>query len=263
MDRQIAWATGKPGSEDILMSFASDTEAFYGCLSKARVLSSRAIESARRSDQKETAAGWWLNAALREAEFGNSVEARKATKLAVALASTRDAQILAALAFARSGASAEAQKIAEGLANRFPHDTLIVGYWLPTIYSAIQIDSGNPSQAPQILQNAAPYELGEPYPSVQVGGSLYPVYLRGEAYLRLNRGADAAAEFQKIIDHRSIVMNSPIGALARLGLARAYALEGNTAKARGAYQDFLTAWKSADSDIPILKQAKLEYAKLQ
>jgi len=204
-----------------------------------------------------------MNAALREAEFGNASQARKATSSALALASTRDAQILAALALARAGALVEAQEMAQDLAKRFPHDTLTIGYWLPTINAAIEISRRNPSKASEILQVTAPYELGEPYPQFQVGGSLYPVYLRAQSYLLLHRGGEAATEFQRILDHRGIVMNCPLGALARLGLARAYASQGHTAKARSTYQDFFALWKDADLAIPILRRAKSEYAKLQ
>ncbi len=263
MKSQIAWAAGQPGAEDMLLSLASDTDAFYGHLSKARALSLRAIDSARRSDQKETAAGWQMNAALREAEFGNASQARKTTSSALALAPTRDARILAALALARAGALVEAQEMADDLGKHFPRDTLINRYWLPTLNAAIEINRRNPSKAVEILQVTAPYELGESYPQFQVGGSLYPVYVRAQAYLLLHRGSEAAAEFHKIIDHRGILMNCPLGALARLGLARAYALQGQIAKSRSSYQDFFTLWKDADPDIPILKQAKAEYAKLQ
>lgn len=263
MERQIAWVAGKPGDEDALFSFASDTEAFHGRLSKARALSLRAIDSARRNDQNETAAGWQMNAALREVEFGNFPQARKATSSALALASTRDVEILAALALARAGAWVEGHEMAQDLAKRFPHDTLITNYWFPTIRAAIEIDRGNPSRAIEILQVTTPYELGEPYPLVQAGGYLYPIYVRAQSYLLLRRGAEAAAEFQRILDHPGIVVNCPLGALARLGLARAYFLQGTTDKSRTAYQDFFTLWKGADPNVPILKQAKTEYAKLQ
>ena len=149
------------------------------------------------------------------------------------------------------------------MGKRFPRDTLINRYWLPTITAAIEINRRNPSKAIEVVQVTAPYELGESYPQFQVGGSLYPVYVRAQAYLLLHRGGEAAAEFQKIIDHRGILMNCPLGALARLGLARAYALQGQIAKSRSNYQDFFALWKDADPDIPILKQAKAEYAKLQ
>jgi eukaryotic-like serine/threonine-protein kinase len=232
-------------------------------LSKARALSLRAVASAGRSDQKETAAGWQINAALREVEFGNPSRARKATSSALALASTRDVQIFAALALARAGSLDEVQRLAADLARRFSQDTLVTGYWLPTINAAIEIRRRNPAKALEVLQSAVPYELGEPSPSFQGGGSLYPVYLRAESNLLLHRGDEARAEFQKILDHRSIVKNCPFGALAHLGLGRAYALLGKEDKARSAYKDFLTLWKDADPDIPIYKQAKGEYAKLQ
>lgn len=263
MERQMAWAAGKPGEEDVLLSFASDTEAYYGRLSKARALSLRAVDSARRSDEKETAAGWQMNAALREAEFGNVPQVRQATASALSLSSSRDVQILAALALARAGDMAEARRLAGELAKRYSHDTLISAYWLPTIDAAIEIGRRNPSKAVEMLQATVPYELGEPYPSFQGGGSLYPVYLRAQAYLLMRRGDEARAEFQKILDHRSIVKNCPIGALARLGLGRADALRSDREKARAAYQQFLTLWKNADPDIPILKQAQAESAKLQ
>lgn len=172
-------------------------------------------------------------------------------------------QIFAALALARAGRLVEGQKLTEDLAKQFSRDTLIREYWLPTINAAIEISRRNPLKAIDILQTAAPYELGEPYPSFQGGGSLYPVFLRAESYLLLRRADAARAEFQKILDHRSIVKNCAFGALARLGLGRAYALEDDREKARAAYEDFLSVWKDGDPEIPILKQAKAEYAKLQ
>lgn len=204
-----------------------------------------------------------MGAALREAEFGNAGKARQATKSALALSPTRDIQVLAAMAYARTGANDKAEKMAADLAKRFPHDTVINGYWLPTIHAAIEIDRGNPGKAVEALQVTTPYELGMPYPQPQVGGFLYPIYVRGEAYLRLQKGDEAAAEFQRILDHRSITMNCPLGALARLGLARAYVLEKQGQKSRSAYGDFLALWKEADSGIPILKKAKSEYGKLK
>lgn len=263
MQRQVAWAAGKPGAEDVLLSFASDTEAYYGHLSKARALSLRAVASAWRSDEKETAAGWQINAALREAELGNGVQARRALASALGMASTRDVQTLAALASARVGALPQALQMAQDLAKRFPHDTLMNGYWLPTIHAAIEINRGNPAKAIEMLQTTAPYELGEPSPLFQLGGSLYPAYLRGQADVLLHRGDDAAKEFAKILDHRGVTFNYPLGALARLGLARAYAVQGHTDNSRSAYQDFFTLWRDADPDIPLLKQAKAEYARLR
>jgi tetratricopeptide (TPR) repeat protein len=263
MERQLAWASGRPGLEDVLISAQSDTEAFFGRSAKARQLSQRAGEFARSNGQNETAALWRSSSALREAEFGNFVWARGRINEALHEASTRDIQILAALTLARAGDFARAQALSEGLAKSLPLNTELNNYWLPSIQAAIQINRGNPTQALSTLEVAKPYDLAFPRPQFGGGGYLYPVWLRGLAFLLLHRGREAAEEFQKILDHRSIVTNSPIGALAHLGLARAYVLEGNTAKARAAYQDFLTLWKDADPDIPILKAAKAEYAKLQ
>jgi len=256
MDQQLAWAKGKPGAEDAFLNAQSDTEAFYGRLGEARNFSRQAVEIALRGDQKETASSWELNAAVREAEFGNRSKAREQTAYALRLASNRDVQIATALTLARAGNSVQAQLIADAIAKRYPLDSLVNGYWLPVIRAALEINRNQPQRAIELLQVATTYELG-------AGGSLYPVYLRGEALLRSHQGTAAAAEFQKMIDHRGITVNSPRGALAHLGLARAYAVSGETAKSRTAYRDFLALWKDADPDIPILKEAKAEYAKLQ
>jgi tetratricopeptide (TPR) repeat protein len=261
MAKQMAWAAGKPQAEDWLLSLESSTQAFSGHFAGAHDFSRRAVESAARGGQQETAALWQMSAALREAEAGNLAQAREDTKGALAIASTRDVETMAALALARAAEPDKAEKMADDLAKRFPLNTVINYYWLPTIRAAIEIDRHRPAWAIEVLEAAAPYELG--YPNPQFGGGLlYPTYVRGEAYLLLERGREAAAEFQKFADHRGIVENGLLGALARLGLARAYALEGDAAKARAAYQDFFTLWKDADSDIPILRQAQSEYAKM-
>jgi len=170
---------------------------------------------------------------------------------------------LAALALAQAGDAAQAQTISDDLARGYPLDTLINGYWLPTIRAAIALDHNNPTEAIKALRGATSYELGiNPFMAYWVV-PLHPAYVRGEAYLRLRRGKEAAAEYQKFVDHWGAVRNCPLGALARLGLARAYAMQGDSAKAHTAYQEFLTLWKDADPDIPILKQAKAEYARLQ
>jgi ATP/maltotriose-dependent transcriptional regulator MalT len=261
MERQVAWAAGKPGSEDLLLSFQSDTEAYYGHLTKARDFSRRAEDSASRNDSKETAALWQVNAALREAEFGNTAAAQQGVVAALALAPVRDVKLFSALTLARIGETARAKAIVEELERNYGSDTMLKVYWLPTIRAAIELNSGNSSQAVVFLEAAAPYELGQP-PQLQLG-TMYPVYIRGEAQRLAHNGPASAAEFQKFLDHRGITLNFPIGALAHLGLARAYALQGDTAKARAAYQDFLTLWKDADPGIPILIAAKAEYAKLQ
>ena len=262
MDRQLGWAAGKP-SEDVFLSSQGEVEAFSGHLVKARELSRRAIESAQHSDKAEDAATLQMKAALREAEFGNGAQVRSETASALAVSPTISIRILVALALARAGDSDRAQKMADDLQKENALNTMINGYWLPTIRAAVEINRKNPEKAIQILQAATPYELGNPLPQLAFGASLYPVYLRGQAYLLLRQGSSAGAEFQKYVDHRSVVNSYPLGALARLGLARSYALQGDTAKARAAYQDLFAIWKDTDPDIPILKEAKAGYAKLQ
>jgi serine/threonine protein kinase/tetratricopeptide (TPR) repeat protein len=261
MERQVAWAAGKPGDEDVLLSFQSDTEAYFGHLVKARDFSRRAVDSAVRNDSKETAALWQVCAALREAEIGNTVVAKQDVAAALALAPGRDVKLFAALASARVGETTRAKTITEELEKNYPSDTMLKVYWLPTIKAAMELDANNPAQAVVFLEAAAPYELATP-PQLQEG-TMYPVYIRGQARLSAHNGAAAAIEFQKFLDHRGVTLNFPLGALAHLGLARAYALSGDSAKSKTAYNDFLTLWKDADPDIPILQQAKAEYAKLQ
>jgi tetratricopeptide (TPR) repeat protein len=256
MDRLVASAAETPAAEDQLLSMASDTEAYYGRNLKARELSRRAVDAASRNGQKGTAARWQINMALREAELGNSAEARRQAQTALALASEHDSQIPGALALARAGDYVGAARMADDLAKRYPDDAILGRYWLPSIQSAIEISRNNPGRAIEILQVASPLELG-------TAGPLYPVHLRAEAFLSQHQGAAAAAEFQKILDHPSVVLNGIVGALAHLGLGRAYAIQGDTAKAHAAYQDFFALWKDADPDLPILKQAKAEYGKLQ
>src|SRR6202451_2540902 len=263
MERQVAWAMGKPQAENSLLSAQSDTEAYFGRLGRARALTQQAVESASRSDQQETAGEWQMNAALREAEFGN--EGRVQQQIAGVLAKypTREMQVLGALGFARAGDSVRAERMANDLAKAYPADTVVNRYWLPTIRGAIEIDRKNPAKIVEILAGSLPYELGNPSPQCEAGAYLYPVYIRGQSYLLLHDGEKAAGEFQKFVSHPGITVNCPLGALARLQLGRAYALTGDAPKASTAYQDFLTLWKDADRDVPILKQAKAEYARLQ
>jgi tetratricopeptide (TPR) repeat protein len=261
MERQVAWAAGKPGDEDLVLSFQSGTEAYYGRLVKARDFSRRAVDSAVRNDSKETAALWQVNAALREAEFGNTAAAKQGVGAALALAPGRDVKLFAALALARIGEIAGAKAIVEELEKNHPSDTMLKVYWLPTIKAAMELNANNSTQAVMFLEAAAPYELGIP-PQFLLG-TMYPAYIRGQAQLLAHNGVASAVEFQKFLDHRGIVINFPLGALAHLGLARAYATAGDTGKAKAAYNDFFALWKDADPDIPILKEAKAEYAKLQ
>src|SRR5713226_7630111 len=261
MERQLAWAAGKPGSEDILLSFQSDTEAYDGRLVKARDFSRRAVDAAVRNDSRETAALWQVNAALREAEFGNAAAAKQDVAAALTLSPGRDVKMFATLTLARVDETARAHAIVEELQKSYPSQTVLKVYWLPTIRAAIELNANNPTPALVFLEAAAPYELGKP-PQFQLG-TLYPAYIRGLAQLMAHNGSAAATEFQRIIDHRGIVLNFPLGALAHLQLGRAYAMSGDTAKANTAYQGFFALWKDADPDIPILKEAKAEYAKLQ
>jgi serine/threonine protein kinase/tetratricopeptide (TPR) repeat protein len=261
MEQQVAWVAGKPGIEDVLLSTQSDTEAYYGRLAKARDFSRRAGDSAIRADSKETAALWQLNAALRETELGNVATARQGIAAALALSPGRDVKVVSALALARIGDAPRAKALADELQKAYPTHTLLKLYWLPTINAAIELNKGSSSQALVDLEPAAPYDLGNPPPMLT--GTLYPAYLRGQAYLQAHNGAAAATEFQKMLDHRGVVQNWVGGALAHLQIGRAYTMAGDAAKAKAAYQDFLTLWKDADPDIPILKEAKAEYAKLQ
>jgi len=263
MAEQVAWSVGKPGAENVLVRFEADTAAYAGRLGKARELSRLAGASAKRADQMERAAGHEADAALREALFGNEGAARQLSASALALSTGRDVQYGVALALAFSGDAARAETLAADLNKRFPEDTIVQSIFLPVIHAHVAVTRGEPLKAIELVRAAAAYELGSPGNIAAFTPSLYPAYVRGEAYRAAHQGVEAAAEFQKIVDHRGIVMNEPIGALARLGLARAYALQGNSAKAHAAYQEFLALWKDADPDIPILIAAKAEYAKLQ
>jgi eukaryotic-like serine/threonine-protein kinase len=255
MAQQVAWAAGKSGVEDWLMTNEADTVAYSGQLMKAREFSRRAAASAELAGNNEAAAGYEADAALREALFGKAAEARQRVASAFGLSTGRDAQYRAALALALAGDSARAQALTNDLGQRFTEDTFVQFNCLPTLHSQLALNRSDSSKAIEALQAAVPYELS-------LWGGLYPVYVRGEAYLAAHQGKEAAAEFQKILDHRGIVLNSPIGALAHLQIARAYAMQGDTPKAKAAYQDFLTLWKDADPDIPVFIAAKAEYAKL-
>ena len=263
MQEQVAWSRGKVGMEDMFLSIESDAAAFSGRLKRARELSAQAVASAKRATAAESAALWQSNSAVREALFGNAAEARKQANVALALApDSRYAGAQAAMSLAVAGDMIHARKITDNLAKSRPDDTLMQSLIVPTIEAAAALRDGKAQQAVTILQAAAPYELGVAR-AATVNSCVYPAYLRGEAYLAMNQGAEAAVEFQKLLDHPGVVQNCVTGALARLGVARAYALQSNQAQARVAYQDFLKLWKYADADIPILIEAKAEYAKLK
>ena len=259
MDQLASAAMGKPGAEDLLLASRADTEAWYGKLKNARELTRRAMESAERNDAKETAAAYQAVAALREVESGNREQARAEANAALKLAPNRYVRAAAALALARAGDTAGAEKLAAELDKTFPLNTLVQKYWLPTIRAGVALEREDPNRAIELLKVASTIELGLPG---DLTIPMCPVYLRGEAYLTLYDGNAAGAEFRKFIDYRGLAGNFPWGALSRLGLARAYAMQRDTAKACAGYQDFLTLWKDADPDVPILKQAKVEYAKL-
>ena len=264
MAKFAAAAEGKPGTEDLLLASQADTAGWSGKLQQARELTWRAMDSAQRNDAKESAATYQAAAALREVESGNVERARSDAEAALHLAPNRAVQAMAALVLARAGDVAQAQKLAEDLDKAFPLDTLIQRYWLPTIRAALALHANDPGRAVDLLKGASPIELGQPTLATVF---LCPAYMRGEAYLMLHDGPAAAAEFQKLIDHRGLVVNFPWAALARLGIARAYALDAAKDpsyrdKARAAYQDFLTLWKDADAGVPVLIQAKREYAHL-
>jgi len=262
MEQQVAWSAGKPGIEEVLQSYEADTAAYSGRLAKAREFSRRAVASAARAGEKETAAGYEAEAALREALFGNATEARQHAAAALAISTGRDVQFGAALALALAGDTSRAQELADELGKHFPENTVAQFNYLPAIRAQLAISHNDSSKAIEALQAAIPYELGSPVSGGAFSPALYPVYVRGEAYLAGHQGSEAAAEFRKILEQRGVVLNEPIGALAHLGRARAYALQGDTAKAKEAYEEFLALWKDTDLDIPILIAAKAEYAKL-
>src|SRR5229473_631437 len=244
MARQVASAAGKAGDQDLLFALEADTAAYFGHLGKAREFSRRAADSAEREGQKETAAGYYAVSALREALFGDPAKTRQDATVAKGRSRGRDVDYGVALALAYAGDASQAQAFADDLSKRFPEDTVVRFNYLPTLRAKLALLRSNPQQALGVLRGAAPYELGLPSLSIYNWPNLYPVYLRGEAYLAAHRGSEAAVECQKILDHRGIVLNEPIGALAHLQLGRAYAMQGDTTKARAAYQDFLALWKA-------------------
>jgi tetratricopeptide (TPR) repeat protein len=297
MAEQQQWFAGKQ-EENIGLALASDTEAYAGHLSKARELTKRSVDSAVRSDSKETGATWQAIAAQREAVFGYPEKARQLATEALKLAPTsQGAQVEAALAFALAGDTAHAELMAQDLGKRYPLDSQMQSLWLPAIQGQLALDKKDPAAALTALQAATPMEFGQ-IQFIANLSCLYPTYVRGEAYLSAGQGKEAAAEFQKIIDHSGIVWNCWTGALAHLGVARANALQAGIGievtllaksarsgapqdgahsseqvspadrdaarvRALAAYKDFLTLWKDADPDIPLLKEAKAEYTKLQ
>jgi len=273
MEEQQQWLAGKPDYENYGLALASDTEAYAGHVGNSLQLAKRTVDSAIRADSKETGAIFQMNAALGQAAYGYPTESRQSAVEALKLAPTsQGVEVEAALAFAMAGDTARAESLAQDLGKRYPLDTQMQSLWLPAIQAKLALDRKNPSALTVLQPAASPVELGQIQFVANIS-CLYPTYVRGESYLAAGQGSAAAAEFQKIIDHSGIVWNCWTGALAHLGVARANALQARTSqgadadaartRALAAYKDFLTLWKDADPDIPILKEAKAEYAKLQ
>jgi eukaryotic-like serine/threonine-protein kinase len=263
MEREAARARARSRGDTWISSREASALAYSGRLEKARDISSRAIAHAEATAQRERAGLWEAGAAVREAFFGNALGARQRAAAALKLSKDREVEYGAAFSFALSGDSARAQELANDLERRFPEDSSVRFSYLPVLRARLALNGGDASNALALLQAAIPYELGVQSSSIDgLFGALYPIYMRGEAYLAAGQGAKAAAEFQRILDHRGIVSIDPVGALARLQLGRAWTLAGDQSKAKSAYEDFLTLWKDADPDIPALKKAKAEYAKL-
>jgi len=261
MQEQFALAMGKSDYEDAMLSIQSDTEAYHGRLKKGREYSRRAVDSAIRNGTMEVVAVRVVTGALWEAIFGNSAEAKKGAASAIHIAPRgRYIRGVVALALAVAGDNAQAQRLAAELAKEYPQDTLLNAYWLPMIHAQIKLNRHDPTRALEMLGRAQSYEMGIPTPHI---AALAVLYLRGYAYLGAGQNKEAAREFQRILERPGIVLNSATGPLAHLGLGRALAAGGETANALAAYEDFFALWKDADPDIPILKQAKAEYEKLQ
>jgi DNA-binding winged helix-turn-helix (wHTH) protein/Flp pilus assembly protein TadD len=255
IDELMKWAAGEPGVEDIFLSHYADTLASAGQDAKAQQFIDRAVDTARRAGEKETAAGYEVDAAQREAIFGNPAEARRFAVAALALAHDRDTKYGAALAFGLAGSFSQANTLADQLNNDFPDDTFVQFIYLPAIRGAVALEQHDPNRAIRALDAATPYDIG-------VAGGLMQVYVRGLAYLAADDGQHAQAQFEKIVAWPGVVLTSPIEPLANLQLARAYQLQGRHADAKAAYQQFLSAWKDADPGIPVLQSAKIEAAKL-
>jgi DNA-binding winged helix-turn-helix (wHTH) protein/tetratricopeptide (TPR) repeat protein len=263
MAQQVAKMEGLPRWGHTMLFLEGDTAAYSGHLNDAREFYRRAMDSAQSAGEKDAVAIYSGLSGVTEVLFGNAKDARRHAMLAVKLSDSRDVLQYAALALAYARNDAQAKALADQLNKRFPEDTIVQLNYLPSIHGKLAHNKGNPRETIESLEATAPYEAGSSRASDFVGNTMFPAFIRGEAYLASHQGSKAAAEFQKILDHRGLVLNRPIGALARLGLGRANVLQGNSVEAKVAYQAFLTLWKDADPDIPVLRQAKAEYARLQ
>uniref|UniRef100_Q01ZY1 non-specific serine/threonine protein kinase n=1 Tax=Solibacter usitatus (strain Ellin6076) TaxID=234267 RepID=Q01ZY1_SOLUE len=263
IDREVALARGVPGLEDLMADKEAFLMAYYGYLQQARKQTQHASDLAQQASQKESSALYQVGAAVRESFYGNAAAARKNAEAALELSRDREVVYGAALALARSGDEPASQLLAKDLEKRFGEDTSVRFSYLPVLRAVYAMNHGEPDKAIAVLQIASAQELSLPRTAIHAFfGALYPIYVRGEAYLKAHQSVQAAAEFQKIVDHRFLVLSDCIGALAHLELGRAYAMSGDLAKAKAAYNDFLTLWKDADAEIPVLIQAKAEFAKL-
>ena len=259
LERVAARARQRSGAETWISSKEAFAQAYSGHLQRARIMSRRAVDHARQQAQPERAGAWEAASSIREALFGHAAEARARALAAVALSKDREVQYCAAYAMAVVGETSQAEGMTDDLARRFPENTVVRFSYLPVLRARLALNHGHVAKAIEELQLAVPYELGA---ARDFCGALHPVYVRGEAYLAAGKGAEAAGEFQKILDHRGVVGSEPVGALAHLQMGRALALSGETGKAKNAYEDFFEAWKAADSEIPILKRARAEYMNL-
>ena len=260
MAEQVAWAAEHAADESVLPCYQADTAAFFGQLGKARELTRQAVAEAQHAGRKERAAGCEAQAALREALFGNGGDARRFASNALRNSSGKDVLFVAALALALVGDTNSAAEVAEGMKVRFPEDTVVQSNYLPTLYAQIALNDGDKSRALEFLKNAAAYEIGLPGAG-SYSTNMYPVYVRGQALLALHQGGEAAAEFQKLLNWQGVVGNEPIGALAQLQLARARAMNGETAESKAAYNTFLLLWKNADKDFPLVSAVQAEVPK--
>ena len=260
MAEQAAWSAGHPEAAPLFLSAQASVAAFYGQLKRSGNLSRQNAESWQNRGDKEASSAELMGATLRQAAFGEVQEAhRSALSFLPQLQLGRNSAALAALVFAWAGDGSRAEALLADLGRQLPEGTLIKSIDVPTVRARLELSRNNPGASIQLLEVALPYELSD----YEIGGCLYPPYIRGLAYLAQRDGSSATTEFKKVLGHPGIVNACETRVLAHLGLGRAYALQGDTAKAKAAYQDFLTLWKDADPDIPILKQAKAEYAKLQ
>ncbi len=255
MQQQVSWALGKPLTQGTMLTPQAESAAYHGHIRTARELYRRAILAYQQNGNNGAVAVRTLEKAEWEVEAGNPRQAVLDVNFALKLAPERYVMQRGAWILARAGETAQVQELERNLANQFPLDTLVQNYWLPSLHAEVELKQSNPQKAITFLQRTHDYEMADP--------SMIPLYVAGEAYLMAGRAGESAAKFQEILDHPGLVLLSPVSVMARLGLARAYSLHGDTLKAETAYRDFLTVWKDADSTIPALKQAKTEYSKLQ